>query len=588
MYRFIYRLVIHPTYAQEISEAAVRDGSTNRATQSWANLGAAGAHVGNIARDFESIMAVAGWSNYVEPYTLPLSFRDGDGRIHPIDFPILLPHEMLHAFYKLNPEQFFDVWVGSDGVRGILEFWERSFEHMPFLRNHPYAAQILETPSLSIPYRLWGDEAPVSKHHGLGLFSISSCLTSKPSMLSRLLMFLYIAKQLQSFDEIWDVITWSLTCCAEGVMPSRDHLRQRYTAGSGARFRHAGEEIAGGSKFFLTQVVGDIKHLCETFGFDSAYHKEGICFLCRATRSRGLMSAFDYRTTAGWTMSFTLHEVYMRDTGRHLKVTRLPGFNLGMLQLDMMHILALGLLQVVIGCTLWELCASDFFLPDSTGPWKERFSAQLLLAFHDFKEFCRTNGISESQRPFTVGRLSLTNLGDRPLFKGKAANTLKVAKWLCQICISISNADPTSDRKRARSACLWGYVQFVDICRCASRWLTDSEVNALEECRQAALFGHSILASLANSGAIPRNLWATKPKCHYFDHLARKAQRERLNPCNHWVFCDEDFIGRIVTIVRHVGGSSRRLLAASLRYLVRMHLAMGKFRGSVPVIDSIA
>ena len=546
-----------------------------------------GRHLGNVARDFEGFMRAEGWSSHVEPYLLPLMFKNSEGQEQAFDFPILLPHEMLHAFYALNPVKFYQVWVGERGLAGILEFWEHAFETMPYLRNHPFAAAIRGNPSLSLPYRLWGDEAPLTKHHSLGLFSISPVLSAMPSMLSRLLLFLYISGQLANLDEVWDVISWSLTCCGEGIMPSRDHQKRRLRPNAGKRFRYAGQEIAGGMRFYLTQVVGDIKHICDSFGFGSAYHRDRLCFLCGATRHQGPFSAFNYRPDAGWQFTMFYHEIYMRDRGQHLRITSIPGFNIGCIQLDMMHILALGLFQVVLGSIFWELCTDRFFCPDVEGPWRQRFAAQLEVAFHDFKQFCRANAIVDSQRPFTIGRLSLSSLHDRPCFKSKAGNTLKVAKWMSNLCTSIATATP-SEHNQARAACLWGYVHFVDVCRQAPLWLRESDILELEECRQAALYGHAILASEANSGITPSNLWATKPKCHYFDHLARKAQMEKLNPCNHWVFCDEDFIGRIVRIVHHCGGSNRRLVAAMTRYLVRMHCSLSEWHGPVPDIDARA
>ena len=573
--------------AQDIAMAVVRDGSENWMTERWANIGTGGLHAGNMNRDFESLMRSEGWSNYVEPYMLALSFKDPEGGIQPIDFPILLPHEMLNALYHLNIELFYQIWIGDGGVSGILEFWEMAFQNMPHLWNHPYARKIRETPSLSLPFRLWGDEAPLTKHHSLGLFSISPVLTTMPSMSSRLLLYLYISGQLQSFDEIWDTLIWSFECLGEGIMPTHDHKKKRLAPSSGKRFRLMGQEIAGGLMFFLAQVVGDVKHICETFGFDHIYHKANICFLCRAHRHRGLFSAFDFRPDAPWTLTMVLHEAYMRDIGQYLRVTRLPGFNIGCIQLDMMHILALGLLQIVLGSIFWNLCERKFFIPGIVGPWKHRFSAQLEVAFRDFSNFCRANNINCSQRPFTIGRLSLKNLGSRPVFKSKASNTFKVAKWMSNICVSIASANP-SDVNRAQSACIWAYVQFVDVCRCAPLWRRDSDRRELEFCRKTALFAHSVLAHEANAGRIPANLWATKPKCHYFDHLARKCLSEKLNPCNHWVFADEDFIGRIVRIVHHVGGSTRRLLAATLRYLVRMHCSFREWYEPVPDLDSIA
>ena len=123
-----------------------------------------------------------------------------------------------------------------------------------------------------------------------------------------------------------------------------------------------------------------------------------MCSLCNAVRSPGFYSAYNFRVDAAWALTSVTNEVYMRETGQLLVATLLPGWNIGMVQMDLMHILALGLLQVVIGSILFELCQARFFTPSITGPWRERFAYQLEIAFHDVYKCCRLNCIKTSQR----------------------------------------------------------------------------------------------------------------------------------------------------------------------------------------------
>ena len=70
-------------------------------------------------------------------------------------------------------------------------------------------------------------------------------------------------------------------------MPSRDEhgspLKSRRAA-------NAGKPIAGAFKFLLTQILGDWEWLSDSFSLhQSDYRNDTFCFLCRATKSRGLV-----------------------------------------------------------------------------------------------------------------------------------------------------------------------------------------------------------------------------------------------------------------------------------------------------------
>ena len=81
---------------------------------------------------------------------------------------------------------------------------------------------------------------------------------------------------------------------------------------------------------------------------------------------------------------------------------------------------------------------------------------------------------------------------------------------------------------------------------CASErvgaWLTPSQCEQLELCRQAALFNHNELWHEALT--INRtNLWHTVPKHNLFDHAMRCCQSDRLKPLTYSRYADEDLVG---------------------------------------------
>ena len=239
----------------------------------------------------------------------------------------------------------------------------------------------------------------------------------------------------------------------------------------------------------------------------------------------------------------------------------------------------LGVLQWCCGSIFYELLEAIYWGAPPGGRWQARWAYQLAIAYSQFVAWCRQNSVKTSQPEFTLARISVSALKDRPLFKCKAANGYKVSRWLAEVCATVDSRSPTA-HSAARAGTIFGYVQAVETCKHSAIFLSDSEGDKLEQCRRCALQCHAFLAHESHGNG-RSNLWITKPKHHLFDECCRRTCKERLNPVNHWAFADEDFCGRVVAIAQYVGGM-RRSEAILKRYLLRIHCQLHSFASAIP------
>ena len=362
-------------------------------------------------------------------------------------------------------------------------------------------------------------------------------------------------------DNIWSVIKWSLDALATGLHPStgpggEDLCDQRAAI--------AGTEIAGGFKFLLAYIVGDMEWVQHTYEFDTGYNKDHLCWTCLGTKSiSGGCCGYDFHWGAAWEATCVPHSDYWGRTGWALPACSLPGWHLYAIRYDIMHVLLLGLAQWAFGCTMKKLLGDNYFEGPTGGPWQQRYGQQLKKAYGLFIHWCRERKIIHSQRAFTLGRLSLKKLAGLAYFKAKAKNTLVTLQWICALAATIASDHP-SDENSMRASCLWGFVYAIDVLRDADFFLTDADCAEIERARESSLHCHTWLVHNCVSW------FPNKPKCHAWDKLLRICQAERVNPLHWWCFADEDFIGKVLRIGRGLHPRTRPT-GIMQRYLVLLH-----------------
>ena len=573
---------------QEVSEALLRDGVSVAGVPRFAALGAHGDQKQNVSRDFFRMVKKLGFHGEVE-ISHEVMYVHLPGEPHPQEwqFPLIMPHDILNAFWRANSTKFQNNFF-PEGDSSLNEFWRRSAS-APWFAQHCFRDTALQWPSMCIPYRLHGDEAPFSKTGSKSLFvlNFSAVLSKAPSMLSRFLIWAVVCGSVLNFDGAVRALEWSLRLLGEGIMPMKDWHGRDFPCGS-TRHRERGKPICGGYRFLLTQLCGDLKWLKETMDFPHFWGSpDAMCWMCHAVKdASNPLCGYNFASSAPWRSAPRTHESYMRCTGHGVSWCRLPGFHKSMVQLDLMHILFLGALQWELASALYELLESRHWpLPPGVAPgrWQYSWAFMLSMAYTDFVAWCRLHKLVCSHPTFTLAQLGLTSLRARPFLKCKAGNCWKIGMWLCAVWSKRAQEIP-SVHNQAVFGCLYGFIQTAELCKSCDVWLTDDVVDQLKFCRDLALCSH---AFLANEAHLTRraHLWVTKPKHHLYDECISVSVQSRLSPGNHWVFADEDFIGRCVSITKFVWGGPKRAERTLLRYLLRVHCLLQDWRATIPDAD---
>ena len=132
---------------------------------------------------------------------------------------------------------------------------------------------------------LWGDGVPVNydRTESVETFSLNVPGIKEPYHTLRLPITAISRKQIgpNSWDDILEVVRWSLTSCFLGLHPHTRHDDTAWRKTDKARAKQAGKSL--GTKSVLVEVRGDWKFFGETFGFPKHNTKKGCCWLCECT-----------------------------------------------------------------------------------------------------------------------------------------------------------------------------------------------------------------------------------------------------------------------------------------------------------------
>ena len=110
------------------------------------------------------------------------------------------------------------------------------------------------------------------------------------------------------------------------------------------------------------------------------------------------------------------------------------------------------------------------------GRWQDTLNLQLSQAYQEFKAFCKRKHLHVQHRRWTVSKLSMQKLTDRPLFKCKAWPALVTMDWLCEVCASEAVRRPENEYVTWRAGMVWGLKTIFWIFRFCPTWLTHRQI----------------------------------------------------------------------------------------------------------------
>ena len=325
-------------------------------------------------------------------------------------FPVLQPHAILRHIFS------------ETGLRIEDSVLRKYWGHLQDV-NHPWATRVLnaEPDVMFIPVGLHGDEA--SYGADLGAQYKLTCIwmdlplwRPKNARLSRFLLFAAEASQLfgyASLHPVYQEIVRSLNLAYGGVGDDGKPLTE------------------GGLRFVLSEIRGDQAWHHFTWRFHNRWTSNSVCMRCEARRDRAPWY-HEVGDGARWRMTeMTTVEFLAKQVPEDLLVplSLCHHFDVQLLKTCSMHCVNLGLCFTANGGTL--LCLMDLgFFGDPALTRDERLNN----AYDDFRQYCRSERISCSQRRFRMTFLIKKSHG--AYLTLKAYNGRVVTAWLANCALT--------------------------------------------------------------------------------------------------------------------------------------------------------
>ena len=213
----------------------------------------------------------------------------------------------------------------------------------------------------------------------------------------------------------------------------------------------------------------------------------------------------------------------------------IPGFDLKMVQPDLLHICHLGTARDLIGSAMRELTMTSVLFIGRTQLLRLRDATSRL------KEYAGATGHS-----LGIRRLSSTSLGfsDKgyPELKGKGYDSFVVLSWLVS---EVMAAPPAGHELLCTS--LWCLDSFLSVATNAGRFFTNAEVQHLQSVGQ--LFLRSYLHLAVQALQRGRKLYRIRPKFHLLTHMMTDFPPSQSNFCYHSTWQDAD-VNKVVMTVK--------------------------------------
>jgi hypothetical protein len=350
------------------------------------------------------------------------------------------PHEIIEWFLQLHPD--LDPY----------SFDERRLPLVARLSDWKKRSGIREDQPV-ISLGVWGDSGRYNTRDSLYIITFNM-LSSQDH---RRFLFGAVPKKMLcdcgcrgrcTLDSFWKILKWSADHLLLGSWPSCRHDGSPFLKIDKHRQMKAGLGMHRGA---FIQKRGDWSWLVQCLGLN-AWNTTKRCWMCEADTEEFDWTDFD--DAANWRCTHCSHDEFIA-RGTYLSTLfSLPGFLLDYVDLDVMHVVDLGILQYFLGSISLELLHS---LGGKRGKdnWKHSLSQLLRLIKHSWKEV----GLSVSPiNDLTIGMLGGGTSKTVARIKTKAAETRGIAKCFGYILEFIF--PPQSLHEQTRKRCLDSILVF--------------------------------------------------------------------------------------------------------------------------------
>ena len=323
---------------QYVCEGAVLDGCENARVKDLAKIGGHGRWLQNAQRDTKR-----NWFKdiFVPPtYKVNVSYKDSSRPLlgeQPTSCDILLPHQVFACICEHYPKLMDSATLNTN----LREFWNKAKAlGDPQLHAH----EMLDKEGWedkAVPIAIYGDGASFSRTNLFEIAAWSLMLSKESTWATKMMMACFVksAESDTTWDELWEVLVWSLTWQFRGVHPPTDHRGEAWPRDSYGH-KHAGKPLSSRGYFAVVhRICGDLDRFFKRLVLRFAPAGNQPCSLCDGDRTPET-PFLDLRPQAAWTRT-VFHPPQALPPSGH-PIWRTPGVSLFTLSVDEMHTNDLG------------------------------------------------------------------------------------------------------------------------------------------------------------------------------------------------------------------------------------------------------
>ena len=250
-----------------------------------------------------------------------------------------------------------------------------------------------------------------------------------------------------------------------------------------------------------------------------------ICWMCEATKGTDdlEMSYTNIASTAAWRDTIYTTAPWEDEPA----LSKLPGFSIRMLAIDILHVFHLGCGRDIIGSAIRVLARLRF--------WRGgNLDQQLAAASVSLKNYASRNRLSLRLRRLTKQNLNWKT-AEFPEAHCKGADTFVLMKWLGDSMDAGGRCEPPPLIRTL----IWACNNLFGLLSNTGMFLTPSEQNQVKVVGNLMI--HTYLRLVTDSLEKGEYLWRMRPKYHLLHHLILETQRPSAYNF-HWLstWLDED------------------------------------------------
>ena len=428
--------------------------------------------------------------------------------------PLLLPHELVaHLLQQSSPQRLANQAGMSADTRKHLADVSKQFR----------------CPLIGVG--LWCDGVPCNWDRSQSVEVLTMFLPGQEGQHAAMrLPITAIPKKFvhkdYTYEDIFEVIVWSMEALAAGLWPSVRHDQQTWSKADIARKKQAGQAL--GIRGVLCEVRGDWSMYSSIFRLGGWSKKKHCCWKCDCNRD----DMFDFTESAPWRSKRMSHmDMLIRWKSEGSNPSCLfacPFFHTGLFKIDWLHTMDLGCAADWIGNLF------NYILQKLPGRTRKAQCSQLFLQIQAY--YKAHPDVPAKYDNLTTSMIKNGKIGCK--LRGKAAEVRGLVGFSTELALRCLSRENPLEATILQGTLLLGSCY-------DSLSQTNPREGLLASCRKFCLMWKAL------DDISPGKLWRVKPKAHLLCELAEYTNDR---PSDTWCYREEEFGGSVAQLSRIKGG----------------------------------